>query len=254
MRQKSAKSRTKPASAPKAVPRKVARLKLARGATPAPTPKRRSPDDRRAQLIAIAENLFKTKPYAEFDVSDVARAAGITQGLVYHYFPTKEALILSAFELRAAELLAFCDPDPTLPFLEQVESGVKGYIDFVENHGVVYLNLFKGPTAAEPEIQRVCEEMREAIVTRFATGLGLDGTALPATRLSLRGYLGYAEATVLLWLEHRRVTRETVERMLFSIIIAALRIGMSSDPEVPLSSVELADLEASYRRHFDLPR
>jgi AcrR family transcriptional regulator len=216
--------------------------------------KRLSPADRRAQLIAITEELFKTTQYSEFDVSDVAKAAGITQGLVYHYFPTKEALLLSAFELRTEELLQFCDPDRSLPFLEQVEMGVKRYMDFVENHRVVYLNLFRGPTAAEPDIQRVCEETREAIVSRFLAGLGLENVLLPATRLSLRGYLGYAEATVLLWLEHRTATRAIVERMLFSVIITAIRIGMTSDPNAPLSPEALAQLETAYRTHFDLPR
>jgi AcrR family transcriptional regulator len=241
-------------------PRTVPRLKVARArsaekkSVAPPVGKRLSPAERRAQLIAITEQLFKTTPYAEFDVSDVAKAARITPGLVYHYFPTKEALLLSAFELRAAELLEFCDPDPALPFLAQVEVGVKGYMDFVENHRIVYLNLFKGPTAAEPEIQRACDETREAIVARFLAGLGLDGTDLPATRLSLRGYLGYSETIVLRWLEAQTVTRATVERMLFSIIIAAFRIGLASDPNAPLSAPELAELETAYRDHFDLPR
>jgi AcrR family transcriptional regulator len=218
------------------------------------TAKRLPPDDRRAQLIMVAEDLFKTKPYAEFDVSDVAKTAGITQGLVYHYFPTKESLILAAAELRAKELLQFCDPDPSLPFFEQVEQGVKRYVDFVESHSVVYLNLFKGPTAAEPDIMRMCDRTREALVDRFLSALGLENVDLPATRLSLRGYVGYAEATVLLWLEQRSVTRDTLERILFSVIIGTLRMGLASDPQTALSGRDLAQLEVGYREHFDLPR
>ncbi|HEX7670177.1 MAG TPA: hypothetical protein VF395_11360 [Polyangiaceae bacterium] len=59
---------------------------------------------------------------------------------------------------------------------------------------------------------------------------------------------------MLPWLEHRGVTRALLERSLFSIIIAARRIGLSSDPQVTLSVSDLAELEAANRRRFDLPR
>jgi AcrR family transcriptional regulator len=38
--------------------------------------KRLSPHERRAQLMAIAEELFQTRPFGEIGVADVARAAG----------------------------------------------------------------------------------------------------------------------------------------------------------------------------------
>jgi AcrR family transcriptional regulator len=212
--------------------------------------RRLSPEDRRAQIIDFAEELFKTRPYAELSVGDVANAARITEGLVYHYFPSKEALFSAAYERRAAELLRFCLPDRSLPFVEQVARGVAGYIDFVEAHSIVYRNMFKGPTAAEDEFQRLCEETRQRIVDHFVEAIGLGGQPLPATRLSLRGYIGYSEATVLQWLEHRDVPRATLERMLFGLLGAAVRVGLSSEATPPLSDETLDDLDAAYRRHL----
>jgi AcrR family transcriptional regulator len=214
--------------------------------------KRLSPDDRRAQIVDIVEEFFKTRPYSELGIGDVAAAAGVTEGLVYHYFPSKEALFMAAFEVRAEELLAFCRPDPALSLMEQVERGVNGYIDFVEAHSVAYLNLFTGSVAAEEAIQRVCTDARWRIVDRFIAALGLGERALPVTRLSLRGYLGYSESVILEWLEHRRVPRATIERMLFAVIGTALLVGLSSEDE-PLPPDVLAERDAEYRRYFSLP-
>src|ERR1019366_6600239 len=159
---------------------------------------------------------------------------------------------MAAFEVRAEELLAFCRPDPALSLMEQVERGVKGYIDFVEAHSVAYLNLFTGSVAAEEAIQRVCTDARWRIVDRFIAALGLGERALPVTRLSLRGYLGYSESVILEWLEHRRVPRATIERMLGAVIGTALLGGLSSEDE-PLPPDVLAERDTEYRRYFSLP-
>ncbi len=216
---------------------------------------RLAPDERRTQLIDVAESLFKSRAYAEIGVIDVAKAAGITAGLVYHYFPSKEALFMAAYELRARELLRFCELDPSLTFNEQVERGVRGYLDFVEAHGIAYLNLFRSSAANEPEFQRVCEQTRELIVDNFVAVLyAKDDLARPvALRLALRGYLGFSESAILQWLERRAVSRETLERMLFSAIIAAVRIGLASEPEPAMSPEHASELERQYRQHFGLP-
>jgi len=218
-------------------------------------PRRLSPADRRGQLIDVAEGLFKSRAYGDIGVIDVAKAAGITVGLVYHYFESKEALFMAAYELRAQELLRFCELDPTLPFTEQVERGVRGYLDFVEAHGIAFLNLFRSAAASEPEFLRVCEQTRERIVDNFVSALGYGGDLEKpvALRLSLRGYLGYSESAVLQWLAKPTVTRETLQRLLLSAIIGAVRIGVASEREPPLSEEAAAELERHYRRHFGLP-
>jgi AcrR family transcriptional regulator len=192
--------------------------------------KRLSPAERRAQIVDVTERLFATHAYSEIGVPDVARAAGITPGLVYHYFPTKEALFLAAYEVRARELLFFCEPEPSLPFEEQVHRGVRGYLDFVEAHGQAYLNLFHGPAVAEEGFVLVCEMTRELMVDRFVGGLGArDPSKYPALRLAL------------------------LETMLLSGILAAVRVGLASEPSPPMSPEEAKKLVGRYRRRFALP-
>jgi AcrR family transcriptional regulator len=214
--------------------------------------KRLSSSERRAQIIEAVEELFKTRPYGEIGVPEVAQLVGITQGLVYHYFPSKEALLVAAVKLRARELLRFCLPDKGRPFLDQVETAVKGYIDYVEAHSLAYANLFKGPSVAEPAILRICEQTRLALIDHFLDALGLVRLPLAATRLALRGYIGYSETIILHWLERRQVPRAAIERMCFAGIASALKAGLGGEPSLPLTARQLSTLESSFRRRFDL--
>lgn len=59
-------------------------------------------EERREQILSAALLLFATKGLAATKVTDIAMAAGMSQGLMYHYYPSKEEifteLIRGAFE------------------------------------------------------------------------------------------------------------------------------------------------------------
>lgn len=52
---------------------------------------------RRAQLLKAAQRVFTRKGFHAASVADVVAEAGVSQGTVYHYFDSKEALLLAVF-------------------------------------------------------------------------------------------------------------------------------------------------------------
>ncbi|MBP6848431.1 MAG: helix-turn-helix transcriptional regulator, partial [Kofleriaceae bacterium] len=52
-------------------------------------------DARRAQLLELGQKAFAERTYDEVSIDDIARAAGISKGLLYHYFPTKRDLYVA---------------------------------------------------------------------------------------------------------------------------------------------------------------
>ena len=60
------------------------------------------PEERRAALLDAAERTYAASGLSRTTVSDVARAAGVTRGLVYHYFPTTEDLLDAVLARRVA--------------------------------------------------------------------------------------------------------------------------------------------------------
>src|SRR6266581_2995222 len=58
-------------------------------------------EDRREQIIDAAMQAFSQKGYARATNKDIAREAGITPGLIYHYFDSKEALLKAIIDERS---------------------------------------------------------------------------------------------------------------------------------------------------------
>jgi AcrR family transcriptional regulator len=58
----------------------------------------RRPDSRPQELLDAALTVFAERGYRNTRIDDVAEAAGVTKGAVYHYFATKEDLLLRAIE------------------------------------------------------------------------------------------------------------------------------------------------------------
>lgn len=58
-------------------------------------------EDRREQIIDAALRVFAQKGYSNATNKDIAREAGITPGLIYYYFESKEALLYAILEARS---------------------------------------------------------------------------------------------------------------------------------------------------------
>jgi AcrR family transcriptional regulator len=58
-------------------------------------------ENRREQIIDAAINVFSQKGFNRTINQDIAREAGITPGLIYHYFENKNALLLAIAETLA---------------------------------------------------------------------------------------------------------------------------------------------------------
>ena len=71
---------------------------------------RLAPEEREAELLAAARQLLREVGYEKFQPAEVARRAGVSQGLVYRYFPTKRDLLGRVAEDWLAEILVH-EPD-----------------------------------------------------------------------------------------------------------------------------------------------
>lgn len=53
----------------------------------------KEPEERKDEIVSTAQRLFMKKGYAETKVSDIVKAIGVSQGVYYYYFPSKDAVI-----------------------------------------------------------------------------------------------------------------------------------------------------------------
>ncbi len=59
---------------------------------------RMSGDDRRTQLLEIALNLFANKGFNGTTTKEIAKAAGVTEAVIFRHFPNKQALYQAVLE------------------------------------------------------------------------------------------------------------------------------------------------------------
>ena len=90
----------------------------------------------------------------------IAREAGISKALLYHYFPSKQAYFVATLEQKAAELAALIAPDPALGPAEQLAASLDAFLGWVEENGDAYAKLVRS-AGAVPEVREVMEAVRE---------------------------------------------------------------------------------------------
>src|SRR5262245_16628465 len=73
------------------MPRRAAPLRRAQPR--APRVRTRDPAEKRARVMDVARTLFAERGYAATTTADVARRAGVSEGILYHHFGSKEGLL-----------------------------------------------------------------------------------------------------------------------------------------------------------------
>ena len=194
------------------------------------TQKRRlSTDARREQLLASGARLLATRPYDEVSIEEIARAAGVSKGLLYHYFPTKKEFLIAALERGQDELAALTAPDPDLPPAEQLAASLDRFLDFVEAHEAAYAAIFRSRGGGDPEIQAALEAGRQqrmdAVIESLASWEEPPASVArtPALETAVQGWFFFVEGSVLRWLERRDLGRDELRELLALALIGALQ-------------------------------
>src|SRR2546427_10743578 len=91
-------------------------------------------DARREQLLGLGMELFSTRAYDEIWIEEIAEHAGVSRGLLYHYFPTKRDFYVAVTRTAAEEVRELTEPDPSLPPDERVRAGIDAFLRYAEEH------------------------------------------------------------------------------------------------------------------------
>jgi AcrR family transcriptional regulator len=136
---------------------------------------------RRAVLDA-ARSSFGRKGYAQTSVDEIAAAARVTKGAVYHHFAGKEALFRAVYAEVEAEAQARTAGavDPKGSPVDQIVAGVNAYLDVALDEEVRRITLIDGPTVLGLEPEGPADQqpgyvaLRLALATAIAHGEIID--------------------------------------------------------------------------------
>jgi AcrR family transcriptional regulator len=102
----------------------------------------------RRAVLAAARASFGSKGYAQTSVDEIAAAARVTKGAVYHHFAGKEAVFRAVWAEVEAEATtrAAGAADPQAPPIDQMVAVVNAYLDVALDEEVRRITLIDGPT------------------------------------------------------------------------------------------------------------
>jgi AcrR family transcriptional regulator len=178
-------------------------------------------DERRRRLMEIGAQLFTEHAYDELSMAKIAKAAGISKALLYHYFPSKEAYFVATLEEKANELQQRTAPDPSLEPMEQLSASLDAYLGWIQENAGSYDKMIRNAGAA-PEVRALLDRVRTTTAGRILDGLSPDGAPSPILRTAVRGWLGFMDGACLDWVNHNDVEREVLHGLLLSTLLAAV--------------------------------
>src|SRR5574338_593948 len=94
--------------------------------------RRLSPEDRRAELLALGAEVFGKRPYDEVRIDEIAERAGVSRALMYHYFPDKRAFFAAVVRAEGERLFEATNtlPQPGQSLFGLVRAGVLAYLHY----------------------------------------------------------------------------------------------------------------------------
>jgi AcrR family transcriptional regulator len=181
---------------------------------------RRSAGDRRAQLVQIGLELLPSTPVQELTIDEVARRAGISRSLLFHYFPTKRdyyaAVTRAAADLLWEHLLPRAEQSPETPSGDMVDGMLDRYVGWVETFRETHLAFVRGAAGGDPWVAEVYEETRNRLVEVGLRALGLPEDAL--RRQLVLAWFTFTEDLVAQWALERTMPRPELLALLRDVL------------------------------------
>src|SRR3954451_9230279 len=117
---------------------------------------RLDPGQRREQILDAANALFAERAYDEVTIEDIAGAAGVTRGLVHHYFGGRKDVYLGLLERLGAQREERLRPPVGSSARARVADTVSRWLDWTEANRTIWLATFSlGEDIGDPDVRRV---------------------------------------------------------------------------------------------------
>lgn len=187
--------------------------------------RRLTAEDRRKQLVGIGLMMLRTQPIHELSIDAVAAEAGISRGLLFHYFPTKRDFYVEVMSAAGRRLLRVTKPDPSLPADEQLRQMLLSFVAFVTRRRDSYISFVRGAAGGDVFVVEVYAATRAGLTTRV---LELLDSAVEADRpgsrdrMTVHAWLAYAEDLAIEWSGLAEADRPTSAEELVDQATAAL--------------------------------
>ena len=147
--------------------------------------------------MALGVAFLAESPLDELTIDTLSEQAGVSRGLLFHYFGSKQGLHREVVRTARDSMLHATEPVAELPPLDRLHDTLVRIVRFVREHRGTFYSLVRGVASGDSEVRAVVEEAREEQAGRVVAAfleLGVPDT--PLLRIALRSWVAFAEETL----------------------------------------------------------
>jgi AcrR family transcriptional regulator len=159
-------------------------------------------EDRREQILDAAMRAFASKGFTRATNKDIAQEAGITAGLIYHYFENKEAVLKAIIEERSAlrlirsqpQDMQSLPPETLLPLLFRQALSIVESDNFIQVIRVILPEAVHNPdiaAMAANTFQEVIQFLSYYFSDKMEHGELREADPLLVTQTFLNSFIGF---------------------------------------------------------------
>jgi AcrR family transcriptional regulator len=179
-------------------------------------------DERRAQLLVAALEVFTTAGYHSAAMDEIADRAKVSKPVLYQHFPSKLDLYLAVLDLHI-DSLVFAIQKAIAANREnsaRVAATVEAYFGFIDSEGEAFRLLFESDMNVEPQVRerlnRMTYDCAAAVsaVISIDTGLGKEESMMLAV-----GIIGTVQTSARHWLDRDgKIDRRRATELVMNLI------------------------------------
>jgi AcrR family transcriptional regulator len=196
-----------------------------------PRRRRLAVDARREELLRLGLELFSSRVYEELGIDEIAARAGISRGLLYHYFPTKRDFYVAVTRRAVEEVGRLTQPPSGPPTMASVVAGLDAFLAYAEAYPHGFITAYRGAMSGDAEVRALVEKGRRRQASRILALASGGGRPSPLTRLAVNGWIALTQNVIAQWLESRRPARATLRDWLLATLRATLAAAAKAEEQ-----------------------
>ena len=176
-------------------------------------------DERRAQLLVAALEVFTAAGYHSAAMDEIADRAKVSKPVLYQHFPSKLDLYLAVLDLHI-DSLVFAIQKAIAANREnsaRVAATVEAYFGFIDSEGEAFRLLFESDMNVEPQVRERLNRMTydcAAAISSIDTGLGKEESMMLAV-----GIIGTVQTSARHWLDRDgKIDRRRATELVMNLI------------------------------------
>ncbi len=153
---------------------------------------------RRAQLLAYGRQHFAEHGYEAMPMDAIAERAGVSKGLLYHYFGNQRGFYMETVRAVTDEVIAITEPPADQPFDQAFRTMVTRFVGYVQEHGAIYTALVRGGLGSDIEVNELLDRVRTTTMSRILARLDIHQPSA-LSQIAIYGWVSLVENACAEW-------------------------------------------------------